>query len=91
VRNSDEARVVTYIRKTASEELVVAINLSSRPYFGSVEVGNGATYVEVTPDISAPLPPDEFAPEKRVNQRMVGLPALQLDAWGYRIFRRITK
>jgi glycosidase len=91
VRNSDEARVVTYVRKTASEELVVAINFSSRPYFGSVELGNGATYIEVTPDISAPLPPDAPAPEKRANKRIVGLPALQLDAWGYRIFRKVTK
>jgi len=91
VRNSDESRVITYVRKTTSEEVVVAINLSSRPYFGSVELGNGATYVEVTPDIGAPLPPDAPAPEKRVNKREVGLPALRLDAWGYRIFRRVTK
>jgi hypothetical protein len=91
VRNSDEARVITYLRKSPTEELVVAINFSSRPYFGSVEVGSGAAYVEVTPDISAPLPPDAPAPEKGVNKRIVGLPALQLDAWGYRIFRKVTK
>ena len=91
VRNSDEARVITYVRRTSTEEVLVTINLSSRPYFGSVEIANGATYVEVTPDISAPLPPDAPAPEKRVDKRIVGLPALQLDAWGYRIFRRVTK
>jgi glycosidase len=91
VRNSDESRVITYIRRTPAEELLVAINLSSRPYFGDVEIGNAATYQDVTPDISAPLPPDAPAPEKRVSKRMVGLPALQLDAWGYRFFRRVLK
>ena len=36
VRNSDEARVVTFVRTSGNEEVLVAINLSSRPFFGSV-------------------------------------------------------
>ncbi len=38
VKNSDESRVVTFIRRTADEQVLVAINLSNQPFFGSVEV-----------------------------------------------------
>jgi len=35
VRNSDESRVVTFVRRAGNEEVLVAINLSSRPFVGS--------------------------------------------------------
>ena len=89
--NSDEARVLTFARRTTNEEVVVAINLSNRPFFGSMEVANGGAYEDVSPDVGAPLPPDAPAPERAARRRAVGLPALSLDAWGYRIFRRTSK
>lgn len=89
--NSDETRVLTYIRRAADEEVLVAINLSNRPFFGSIEVGSGAAFVDVTPDIDPPLPPDAPAPDQSARKRMVGLPVLALDAWGYRIYRRPLK
>lgn len=89
--NSDEARVLTFARRTTNEEVVVAINLSNRPFFGSMEVANGGAYEDVSPDVGAPLPPDAPAPERAARKRSVGLPALSLDAWGYRIFRRTSK
>jgi glycosidase len=89
--NSDEARVLSYIRRTADEEMLVAINLSNRPFFGSVEVGSGPAFVDVTPDAGPPLPPDAPPPEQSARKRTVGLPVLALDAWGYRIFRRPFK
>jgi glycosidase len=91
LRNSDEARVLTYMRHTADEEVLVAINLSNRPFFGSVEVGGSAGFGDVTPDVGPPLPPDAPAPERSARKHAVGLPALSLDAWGYRIFRRALK
>jgi glycosidase len=91
MRNSDESRVITYVRRTPTEELLIAINLSSTPYSGRMGIAQGNTYVEVTPDIGAPLPPDAPAPGRRASNRTVDLPELQLDAWGYRFFRRITK
>jgi len=91
LRNSDESRVLTYTRRAEDEEVLVAINLSNRPFFGSVEVGSGASFADVTPDVGPPLPPDAPAPERSVRKRTVGLPALALDAWGYRIFRRTLK
>ena len=68
LRNSDESRVVTFVRSAPGEEMLVAINFSNLPFFGSVEV-TGGSYVDV-------------------NDRVVGLPAVSLDAWGYRIFRK---
>lgn len=89
--NSDESRVLTYLRRTPDEEVLVAINLSNRPFFGSTEIASATSYVDVTPDVGAPLPPDAPAPERGARKRFVGLPALSLDAWGYRIFRRALK
>lgn len=63
LRNSDDARVVTFLRRSADEEVLVAINFSNRPFFGMVEVANAAAFGDA-------------------------LPALALDAWGYRVFKR---
>lgn len=91
LHNSDESRVVTYIRRAADEEVLVAINFSNRPFFGSVETMGAAGYTDVTPDVGPPLPPDAPAPERSARKRTVGLPVLALDAWGYRFFRRTMK
>jgi len=86
--NSDESRVLTYARRTSGEEILVAINLSNRPFTGSVNIGKPGNFVDVTPDVDPPLPPDAPAPERTARKRAVSLPTLSLDAWGYRIFRR---
>lgn len=86
--NSDESRLVSFVRRTAEEEVLVVINLSNRPFFGSVEAASNAGYADVTPNVGPPLPPDAPAPEQTATKRTIGLPAVSLDAWGYRIFRR---
>jgi hypothetical protein len=48
---------------------LVAINFSTRPFFGTVEVSNTAKFVDV-------------------NGGVAGLPALSVESWGYRIFRK---
>ena len=90
LKNSDEARVVTYVRRSAGEEILVAINLSSRPFFGIIEGGAGSSYVEITPDVNPPLPPDAPAPQRAASKRPLGLPALSLAAWEYRFFRKVS-
>ncbi|MFN8573312.1 MAG: alpha-amylase family glycosyl hydrolase [Gemmatimonadaceae bacterium] len=70
--NSDADRVVTFLRRDAGEEFLVAINMSNRPFAGTVEA-NG-TFEEI------PLLAAQGGP--------IGLPALALDAWGVRLFRR---
>jgi cyclomaltodextrinase len=89
--NSDESRVLTYLRRADDEEVLVAVNLSNRPFFGSVEVGGTTGFADVTPDVGPPLPPDAPAPEQLARKRRVGLPVLALEAWGYRIYRRPFK
>lgn len=88
LKNSDESRVVSYLRRLAKEEMLVAINFSSQPFFGSVEAASTGDFVDVTPNIGPPLPPDAPPPEFTPKKQVVGLPAVSLDAWGYRIFRR---
>jgi cyclomaltodextrinase len=88
LRNSDEDRVVTFLRRTPKEEVLVALNLSSNSFVGSIEVDAQNQFVDVTPDVGPPLPPDAPTPERKARPAIVGLPALALDAWEYRIFRR---
>jgi glycosidase len=71
--NTDDTRVVTFRRPDAREELVVAINASSRPFEGTVELELPAGFRDVTPG-AAPRP--------------AVLPKLSLPAWGYRVFHR---
>lgn len=91
LRNSAEARVVTYLRRSKDEEILVAINFSNQPFTGLVEVSNGSSFADMTPDVQPPLPPDAPAPERAARSRPVALPALTLDSWGFRIFRRVLK
>jgi glycosidase len=91
LHNSDESRVVTYLRRTRDEEILVAINFSNRPFFGSVEAPGVAGYVDVTPDVGPPLPPDVFEPDQTSMKHTAGLPVIALEAWGYRIYRRSLK
>jgi len=44
LRNSDDARVVTFLRRAGDEEVLVAINFSNLPFFGAVEVVNPAAF-----------------------------------------------
>jgi glycosidase len=78
LRNSDETRLVTFARRGAGEEIVVALNLSNRAFVGTVEAAAGDGLVEVTP--AALTAASAAAP--------AALPALSLDAWGVRVFRR---
>src|SRR5439155_225590 len=72
LRNSDESRVVAYLRHSTNEDVLVAINLSNRPFFGSIEAADGKTFEDVTPDVGAPLPPDAPAPERAARTRTNG-------------------
>jgi glycosidase len=85
LRNSDENRVLTFSRHSGNEELLVTINMSNTPFFGSVE-SNG-NFEEITPNFGNPLPPD-YEKAKVGGKNTVGLPALSLDSFGFRICRK---
>ncbi len=88
LRNTDESRVVTFLRRDATEEVLVAINFSTQPFAGVVEAPSGASFSDVTPDTREPLKPDASSAERAARARTSGLPGVALDPWGYRIFRR---
>jgi glycosidase len=71
LKNSDETKVLSFLRRQGSEEMLVVINLSNAPFFGSIEAGGN--FEDVTPN---------------VEKKTVSLPAISLDAFGYRIFRK---
>ena len=85
LKNSDETRVLTFRRKSGNEEILVAINFSNQPFFGVVETS--ANYDEITPNISAPLSPDDDK-MKAKSQANAGLPTISLEAFGFRIFKK---
>ena len=74
--NSDEHRVVTYLRRSGTEEFLVAVNLSSTPFRGTIEAG-GTGWKQV----DLPL----------ATHGSVTLPFVGLDGFGFRIWARETK
>ena len=89
VPSSGPDRVVSFLRRGAGEEVLVAVNLSSQPWTGSVELPAGAAVRRDHPR-GAPA----AAAGRRhagATARKVELPALALDAWGFRVFRRATE
>jgi cyclomaltodextrinase / maltogenic alpha-amylase / neopullulanase len=75
IHNSDEAHVVSYLRRSGSEEFLVAINLSNTPFRGTVEAAHG-----VWKEVEFGLFPTAA----------MALPAISLDAFEFRIFQRQT-
>jgi glycosidase len=75
LRNSDEARVLSYERAATGESLVVTLNLSSQPWSGIVDAPAGE-YEDITPQSA---------------QRTAAFPAVFLAAWQFRIFRRLPR
>ncbi|CAN5517557.1 alpha-amylase family glycosyl hydrolase [soil metagenome] len=85
LKNSDEAKVLTFVRSSGNEEVLVAINMTNTPFFGSVEIAGN--FEEITPNIGAPLPPDDDKMKAKTNTN-VALPTLSLESFGFRIFRK---
>ncbi len=76
LHNSNEQHVVTYLRRAAGEEFLIAINFSNTPFRGTVEAG-GADWKEVELPIARP--------------GAEALPFLSLQSFGARIFRRSAR
>ena len=91
LHNSEDERVVSFLRRSADEEMLVVINLSSAALMATVEVENASGFREVGPEVAAPLAPDAPVSVQAVRRRNVALPAVWMDAWGYRLFRRSLK
>lgn len=77
VHNSDENRVLSFLRRDAGETLLVTVNLSNQPFIGLVEAGSGE-WTEITPAAGT---------TKATGAAVAALPAVALSAWQYRVFR----
>jgi glycosidase len=73
VHNSDEQHVLSYLRGSGKEELLVMVNLSNTPFRGTVEADAG-----VWQEVKDPLFHDSQA----------ALPSVSLDAFEFRIFEK---
>ena len=85
LHNSAEEHVVTYLRSTPEETILVAINLGSSPFTGTVEVQAGPWQ-----EVALPVPLQITAQGERTAAappRPPALPALSLRPYGVRIFR----
>lgn len=85
LKNSDENRVLTFTRRSGSEELLIAINMTNAPFFGSVEASG--SFDEITPQIGDPQPPDDEKARSAAKTN-VAIPTLSLNSFGFRIFKR---
>lgn len=73
LRNAHEGDVLSFVRRSATEEVLVTINLSNRAVVTAVEV-DAAGFRELTPAGLAAEP--------------AALPAVRLEAYGVRLFQR---
>jgi glycosidase len=86
LHNGDEQRVLSYERAGAGESLVVAVNLSSQAFAGTVEMPAGE-YREITPDWRSAA---GVSPAPQDARRAAPLPGVFLAPWEFRVFRRAT-
>ena len=76
-------RVVSFVRRGGGEEVLVAVNLSSQPFAGTVQRRPAPPFVEITPAVPLPAAARRRGPDRAVagapahaGPRRVGLPAL---------------
>jgi glycosidase len=82
LQTSDDSRIIAYARRDSSEELIVTINASNRPFSGTLNVSNPSQFSELTSNLSL------LSTSTARHDMSAPLPALSLAAWGFRIYRR---
>ena len=88
IHNSDEAHVLTYLRRSPDEELLITINLSATPFRGTVECPGSWAEVKV-PDYN-PYRNTNGQNGPQADDHEAALPALSLNSFQFRIFHRPT-
>jgi cyclomaltodextrinase len=76
VHNSDEQHVVTFLRRSGTDQFLIAVNLSNTPFKGTVEADAG-NWKEIELPIS--------------NPEVVAIPFVSLNAFGARIFQKQSR
>ena len=87
LHNSDENHVLTYLRRSPEETVLVTINLSNVPFSGSIEAGSGAWKEVLLNSFPHQEEPGMPNAQPKTPNPPVALPALSLPPFGVRIFR----
>ena len=82
LHNSEETHVVSYVRRAPTEEFLVIINFSNTPFRGTVEAAPGS-WKEI--EVPFKTRRQDHVP---TTSPETALPALSLDAFQFRFFRR---
>lgn len=80
VNNSDKERIVSYFRKAENEEFLYVINMSNRPFEGTIDTEEGSKYEDLTPIF-------KVNPE----QSSTMLPNISMKPWDFRLFKKIVQ
>jgi cyclomaltodextrinase / maltogenic alpha-amylase / neopullulanase len=80
--NSGETRVLTYLRRSDTDEFLIALNFSSQPFRGTVDLARSGSFRELRFD-----PKSVSATTAVLQAGESSLPALFLDAWGWRVYQ----
>ena len=88
IRNSDEAHVVTYLRRSQEETILIAVNLANVPFVGIIEADSSSWKEEQLGDSAKRGEAGMPTAQPSVPPPPVALPALSLPPFGVRIFRR---
>ncbi len=90
LHNSNEDHVVTYLRRSHEETVLIAVNLSNDPFAGSIEAAGSGSWEEVVLNNFAPRgEPGMPTAQAPVPRPPLELPALSLPPFGVRIFRNL--
>lgn len=79
--NADEQRIVSFERSSGDESIIVVVNLSSSPFGGVVDAGDGA-FKDITPKWDA---------TGKKTWRAATLPSVFLGPWEFRVFSRSVR
>lgn len=82
LHNSDEQHIVSFVRHTADEDMLVIVNLSNTPFRGTLEAPTSAHWEEIRLQSETRVHP---SPEPTPT----AVPALSLNAFQVRIFRSV--
>ena len=87
LHNSDETHVVTYLRRSQEETVLVAVNLANIPFTGSIEAGMGSWKEIILNKVAQHGEAGMPTADAVVPPPPVALPALSLPPFGVRVFR----
>lgn len=89
IRNSDEAHVVTYLRRSPEETVLIAVNLANVPFVGSIEAESTSWKEVPLGDLAQQGEAGMPTAQASVPPPPVALPTLSLPPFGIRIFRNV--